>query len=229
MNSFKVILLFTFISLTCAQSLDDELREFFGQTNQEPHTLEDDLNRMFPNIRVRLNPGLIPSEPHNLNDDLSPMFPNIRVRVNPGEMFPFPQLNPFPPTNAGPGILPFPPQIPFPPQFHFSPQFPFPPEFPFPPQFRPMPELPTPQIRPSIPKLPVPERPTPQIRPSNPSSPSTPKPSAPKPPSSPPIGGLNNKEECTCRLRSSSRIVNGQISQPNSIPWQVSLAKNNRV
>jgi len=34
---------------------------------------------------------------------------------------------------------------------------------------------------------------------------------------------LNEDEDCKCRFRGASRIVNGQITKPNEIPWQVSL------
>jgi len=34
---------------------------------------------------------------------------------------------------------------------------------------------------------------------------------------------LNKNEDCKCRFRGASRIVNGQITKPNEIPWQVSL------
>lgn len=33
-----------------------------------------------------------------------------------------------------------------------------------------------------------------------------------------------DESDCTCRIRASSRIVKGEVADPNSIPWQVSLA-----
>ena len=33
-----------------------------------------------------------------------------------------------------------------------------------------------------------------------------------------------DKNECVCRIKAASRIVNGHIAIPNSIPWQVSLS-----
>ena len=38
---------------------------------------------------------------------------------------------------------------------------------------------------------------------------------------------LQANKSCRCQLQKSQRIVNGQTAEPNSIPWQVSLAERN--